>query len=111
MRRYRVRSALVDPPWCIFGQKGLNQNSQTLTYAACRPTGTSVAKTLCRALQRRELAKAGFPVVCMDARVAADAVKSRRVKSDKADAYALAEMLRTGWYRALYVKSAVYVKS
>ena len=28
----------------------------------------------------RELAKAGFPVVCMDARAAADAVKSRRVK-------------------------------
>src|SRR5262249_49144237 len=35
----------------------------------------------------------------------ADAVKSGRVKSDKADAYALAEMLRTGWYRAVYVKS------
>src|SRR5438132_529737 len=41
----------------------------------------------------RELARAGLPVVCMDARAAADAVKSRRVKSDKADAYALAEML------------------
>jgi transposase len=53
----------------------------------------------------RELAKVGFPTVCMDARAAADAVKSRRVKSDKADAYALAEMLRTGWYRAVYVKS------
>jgi len=53
----------------------------------------------------RELAKARFPVVCMDARAAADAVKSRRVKSDKADAYALAEMLRTGWYGAVYVKS------
>jgi len=46
----------------------------------------------------RELAKVGFPMVCMDARAAADAVKSRRVKSDNADAYALAEMLRTGWY-------------
>jgi transposase len=43
----------------------------------------------------RELAKAGFPVVCMDARAAADAV----------NAYALAEMLRTGWYGAVYVKS------
>jgi hypothetical protein len=53
----------------------------------------------------RELAKVGFPVVCMDARAAADAVKSRRVKSDKADAYALAEILRTGWYRTVYVKS------
>ena len=46
----------------------------------------------------RELAKVGFPMMCMDARAAADAVKSRRVKSDNADAYALAEMLRTGWY-------------
>lgn len=53
----------------------------------------------------RELGKAGFPVVCMDARAAADAVKGRRVKSDKADARALAEMLRTGWYRAVHVKS------
>jgi transposase len=43
--------------------------------------------------------------VCMDARATADAVKSRRVKSDKADAYVLAEMLQTGWYRAVYVKS------
>jgi transposase len=47
----------------------------------------------------------GFPVVCMDARRAADAIKSRRVKSDKADAFALAEMLRTGWYSAVHVKS------
>lgn len=53
----------------------------------------------------RELAAAGFAVVCMDARRAADAVKSRRVKSDKADAFALAEMLRTGWYSAVHVKS------
>ena len=53
----------------------------------------------------RELTAAGFIVVCMDARRAADAVKSRRVKSDKADALALAEMLRTGWYSVVHVKS------
>jgi transposase len=53
----------------------------------------------------RGLGVLGFPVVCMDARRAADAVKSRRVKSDKADAFALAEMLRTGWYSAVHVKS------
>ena len=46
----------------------------------------------------------GFAMVCMDARRAADAIKSRRIKSDKADAWALAEMLRTGWFTA--VKSA-----
>jgi hypothetical protein len=40
-----------------------------------------------------------------DFRRAADAVKSRQVKSDKADAFALAEMLRTGWYSVAHVKS------
>jgi len=53
----------------------------------------------------RALGALGFAVVCMDARRAADAIKGRRVKSDKADAYALAEMLRTGWYSAVHVKS------
>jgi transposase len=53
----------------------------------------------------RGLGVLGIPVVCMDARRAADAIKSRRVKSDKADAFALAEMLRTGWYSTVHVKS------
>ena len=44
-------------------------------------------------------------MVCMDARRAADAIKSRRIKSDKADAWALAEMLRTGWFTDVHVKS------
>ena len=54
----------------------------------------------------RSLAGMGFPMVCMDARRAADAIKSRRLKSDRADAWALAEMLRTGWFTAVHVKSA-----
>jgi transposase len=51
------------------------------------------------------LADLELPVVCLDARHAADAVKGRRVKSDNADALALAEMLRAGWYSAVHVKS------
>ncbi len=35
----------------------------------------------------------------------ADAIKGRRIKSDKADAFALAEMLRTGWFSPVHVKS------
>ncbi len=54
----------------------------------------------------RSLASLGFPMVGMEARRAADAIKSRRIKSDKADAWALAEMLRTGWFTAVHVKSA-----
>ena len=53
----------------------------------------------------RTLAAMDFPMVCMDARRAADAIKSRRVKSDKADAWALAEMLRTGWFTPVHVKT------
>lgn len=48
----------------------------------------------------RALGAMGFTVVGMDARRAADAIKSRRVKSDKTEAYALAEMLRAGWLRS-----------
>lgn len=47
----------------------------------------------------------GLPVVCMDARRAADAIKARSVKTDKTDALALAEMLRAGWFKAVHVKS------
>lgn len=47
----------------------------------------------------------GLPVVVMDARRAADAMKARAVKTDKTDALALAEMLRAGWHKAVHVKS------
>ncbi len=53
----------------------------------------------------RGLGALGVPVVCMDARRAADAIRSRRIKSDEGDARALAEMLRTGWYTPVHVKS------
>ena len=54
----------------------------------------------------RSLAAKDFPMVCLDARRATDAIKSRRIKSDRADAWALAEMLRTGWFTEVHVKSA-----
>ncbi|MBO9137012.1 transposase [Rhizobium sp. B230/85] len=51
-----------------------------------------------------ELTDLGFPIICMDARQAADALKARPEKTDKADAQALAEMLASGWYSAGHVK-------
>ena len=54
----------------------------------------------------RSLAAQDFPMVCMDARRTADAIKSRRIKTDKNDAQALAEMLRAGWFTAVHVKTA-----
>ena len=47
----------------------------------------------------------GLPVIVMDARRASDAMKARPVKTDRADARALAEMLQAGWYWEVYLKS------
>ena len=41
----------------------------------------------------------------MDARRAADAIKARPIKTDRSDARVLAEMLRTGWFTEVYLKS------
>jgi transposase len=53
----------------------------------------------------RELAARGAPVVCIDARAAHKALSARMNKSDRADAEALAQLARTGWYREVYIKS------
>lgn len=60
----------------------------------------STTPWLARGLKRR-----GLPVVVMDARRASDAMKARPVKTDRADARALAEMLCTGWYTEVFLKS------
>jgi transposase len=54
----------------------------------------------------RELSALGAPVVCIDARAAHKALSARMNKSDRADAEALAQLARTGWYRAVHIKSA-----
>ena len=45
------------------------------------------------------------PVVCLDARHAASALKMRINKTDRNDAAGLAQIVRTGWYREVEVKS------
>ncbi len=47
----------------------------------------------------------GLPVVCLDARHAASALKMRVNKTDRNDAAGLAQIVRTGWYRQVEVKS------
>ena len=53
----------------------------------------------------RELVALGAPVVCIDARAAHKALSARMNKSDRADAEALAQLARTGWYREVHIKS------
>src|SRR5260370_27562924 len=52
------------------------------------------------ALRRR-----GLPVICLDARHAKAALKLQLNKTDANDAWGLAQIVRTGWFREVAVKS------
>jgi transposase len=49
--------------------------------------------------------EAGLPAVCIETRHAHGVIKAQRVKTDKNDARAIAQMMRTGWYRSVHIKS------
>lgn len=52
-----------------------------------------------------ELRRRCLDVVCLDARHARAAVKMQINKTDQNDAEGLAQIIRTGWYRPVHVKS------
>ena len=51
------------------------------------------------------LQKAGYAVVCLEARQTAATLAAMRNKTDRNDARGLAQILRSGWYRTVHVKS------
>lgn len=51
------------------------------------------------------LQAAGFEVVCMEARQVSAALSAMRNKTDKNDARGIAQILRSGWYSRVHVKS------
>ena len=51
------------------------------------------------------LRAAGLPVVLLETRQLRAATKAMPVKTDRTDVRAMAQMLRTGWFRAVHVKS------
>ena len=51
------------------------------------------------------LQSAGFDVVCMEARQVQAALAAMRNKTDKHDARGIAQLLRSGWYSQVHVKS------
>ena len=52
-----------------------------------------------------ELRDRGLQVTCLDARHARAALKMQINKTDQNDAEGLAQIMRTGWYRSVHVKS------
>ena len=51
------------------------------------------------------LQAAGFEVICMEARQVNAALAAMRNKTDKNDARGIAQLLRSGWYSRVHVKS------
>ena len=47
----------------------------------------------------------GFDVACMEARQVAATLSAMRNKTDRNDAHGIAQILRTGWYNPVHVKS------
>jgi transposase len=52
-----------------------------------------------------ELRGAGLPAICIETRQANAAMKTMPNKTDRNDARALAQIMRTGWFRQVHVKS------
>ena len=57
------------------------------------------------AVARDELRARDLDVICLDARHASAALKMQMNKTDQNDAEGLAQIMRTGWYRSVHVKS------
>ncbi|MPT24968.1 MAG: IS110 family transposase, partial [Starkeya sp.] len=51
------------------------------------------------------LAKAGFPVICIETRHAQAVLRARPNKADRNDARGIAQMMRVGLYRQVHVKT------
>lgn len=47
----------------------------------------------------------GFEIVCMEARQVSAALSAMRNKTDKTDAKGIAQILRTGWFSPVHMKS------
>lgn len=51
------------------------------------------------------MTRAGFPALCIETRQAKAAMGAMPNKTDRNDARGLAQIIRTGWYRQVHVKS------
>jgi transposase len=51
------------------------------------------------------LTEAGVPAICIEARQARAAIGAMPNKTDRNDARGIAQIMRTGWYRAVHVTS------
>ncbi|HET7156120.1 MAG TPA: IS110 family transposase [Hyphomicrobiaceae bacterium] len=87
--------ALSEPPALIAALEGLGLPLERIGLEAC-----SLAAWLHDGLR-----DAGVPAICIETRQANAALKTMPNKTDRNDARALAQIMRTGWFRQVHVKS------
>jgi transposase len=59
----------------------------------------------CSAWLYKELSSAGLPMICIETRHAKAVMQAQNIKTDRNDARAIAQMMRTGWFKAVHVKT------
>jgi transposase len=76
-------------------------------FGACGTTMERVGLEACSltAWLHAGLTEAGIPAICIEARQAKAAMGAMPNKTDRNDARGIAQIMRTGWYRAVHVKS------
>jgi transposase len=76
-------------------------------FSACGMTMERVGLEACSltAWLHQGLAEAGIAAICIETRQAKAAMGSMPNKTDRNDARGIAQIMRTGWYRAVHVKS------
>ncbi len=94
-RIVRETRAASEPQALIAALSEINLSLERVGLEACSLT----------AWLHEELHHSGWPVVCIETRQANAAMKTMRNKTDRNDARALAQIMRTGWYRQVHVKS------
>ena len=89
-----VRAA-SEPDALVEALQGMGLALERIGLEACSLT----------AWRHEGLTQAGLPAICIETRQANAAMKTMPNKTDRNDARALAQIMRTGWFRQVHVKS------
>lgn len=92
----RELRALSDPESLVLAFQGVGLSMERIGLEAC-----SLSAWLYQGLTRADL-----PALCIETRQAKAAMGAMPNKTDRNDARGLAQIIRTGWYREVHVKSA-----
>lgn len=58
----------------------------------------------CSSWLHKELTLAGLPAICIETRHAKAVMQAQNMKTDRNDARSIAQMMRTGWFKAVHIK-------